>query len=166
MGGALFPIGILCRTETIHNNTASYNHKNKRKEKKHLSTKGIWKYLGRDEAFSRIRCMKRPLWKLLPATSEWNFSRGYAILVLFPSLKRAYPRIRWASISSTQSAVKAYTFVSQEMSNYGLHTRRWNSVLWLWCTGRYQTLLLHVITRFKIFVLIKRRKKKLFKLFM
>lgn len=33
-------------------------------------------YLGRDAAFCLILWIKRPLWKLLSETSEWNFSRG------------------------------------------------------------------------------------------
>lgn len=53
----------------------NYIYQNKKKEK--LYTKmGKKEYLEREAAFSLILCMKRPLWKLLPATSEWNFSNG------------------------------------------------------------------------------------------
>ena len=65
-------------------------------------------YVGSEAAFSRMRWMKRPLWKLLPATSTWWLSNGYATLVSFPSLNKAYPIIRWASIPSTQSVCEQY----------------------------------------------------------
>lgn len=64
-------------------------------------------YLGRVAAFSLILRMKRPLWKLRPATSASNFSNGYESLVRFPSLKRPYPCTLWASISLTQSETKS-----------------------------------------------------------